>query len=289
MLDVFTKMGTVRVVRLMQPIVILLPAMLVARASYAQDATALQESSAESAPSVGYSLRIGAEAGARWFSYSDPLVIATNLRPYDVVGVPLLTLGGGLRPFAWTRQTVLDRLEIRFDYAFAPKLESSTTDGQTVTSTWDHGDALLFVPVRLGKHMHAPTLGARLGYGWLDFSFAAPSPLSREIPTVTYRFLKMGLNGEMALTKRLFVSAGFDYLATLSGGAVYNRFRDTSIGGIDAQLGVGVNVASNTRLLMLFDYTRFFSSFVPIPGDAYVAGGALDQYGTFKIGIEYGR
>ena len=31
------------------------------------------------------------------------------------------------------------------------------------------------------------------------------------------------------------------------------------------------------------------SSFVPIPGDAYVAGGALDQFGSVKVGIEYGK
>lgn len=289
MLDVSTKMGTVRVVRLLLPIAILIPAMLVARASFALDATAAREKAAETAPDVGYSLRIGAEAGARWFSYSDPLSIATNLRPYDVVGVPLVTIGGSLRPFAWTRQTVLDRLEIRFDYAFAPTLDSSTNDGQTVTTTWDHGDTLLFVPVRLGKHLHAPVLGARMGYGWLGFSFGTTSSLDQEIPTVTYRFIRMGLNAEMALTQRLSVTAGFDYLATLSGGAVYDRFRDPSVAGIDAQIGAGVTIAANTRLLMLFDYTRFFSSFVPVPGDAYVAGGALDQFGIFKIGIEYGR
>jgi hypothetical protein len=39
----------------------------------------------------------------------------------------------------------------------------------------------------------------------------------------------------------------------------------------------------------MLDYTRFFPSFVPIPGDVYVAGGALDQFGTIKIGVEYGR
>jgi hypothetical protein len=264
--------------------------MLFAPLLHARDATAqTHDATAESAPNVGYSLRAGVEVGARWFVYSDPLVIATNLRPYDVVGVPLLTLGGDLRPFAWSHLPVLEQLGISFDYAFATTLESSTNDGQDIRTSWDHGDVKLHVPVRRGKHARAPRIGATLGYGWIGFSFATTGPLAAEIPTVTYRFVRIGLDGEVALGRRFSMTAAFDYLEPLSGGSVYERFRDVTISGIDARVGLGLSIAAGTRVLLAFDYTRFFSSFKPIPGDAYVAGGALDQFGSVKIGLEYGR
>ncbi len=290
MLDVSTKISTVGVVRPPSSTALPVAMMLFASLSTVRDAFAQSpQNTMESAPIVGYSLRAGIEVGARWFAYSDPLVVATNLRPYDIVGVPLLTFGGDLRPLAWSRVPVLDQLAISFDYAFAPTLDSSTNDGEDIRTSWDHGDLSLRVPVRLGKLPRSPQIGATIGYGWLGFSFATTGPLAEEIPTVTYRFVRIGLTGEMSLSKRWAVNAAFDYLGPLGGGSVYDRFRDATIDGIDAKMGVSVEIAKQTRLLLMLDYTRFFSSFVPIPGDAYVAGGALDQFGSVKIGIEYGR
>jgi hypothetical protein len=290
LLDVSTKISTVRAVRPSSFTALPFAMMFFAPLLHARDATAqTRESTSESARTVGYSLHAGVEVGARWFTYSDPLVIATNLRPYDVAGVSLVTFGGELRPFVWAHVPVLDRLGISFDYAFAPSLDSSTTDGEDIRTSWDHGDLALHVPVRLGQRPRAPQIGATLGYGWIGFSFATTEPLAAEIPTVTYRFVRIGLTGQLPLSGRLSLNAAFDYLGPFSGGSVYERFRDVTINGIDARLGLGFDIAEGTRLFLILDYTRFFSSFVPIPGDAYVAGGALDQFGTVKIGFEYGR
>jgi hypothetical protein len=290
LLDVTTKISTVRAVRLLLLNSLTVAMTLCVSLSHARDAIAQPaESATKSAPSVGYTLRAGVEVGARWFAYSDPLVIATNLRPYDVTGVPLLTFGGELRPLVWSHVPVLDQVGLNFDYAFAPTLDSSTNGGDDVRTSWDHGDLALHVPVRLGKHARAPQIGATIGYGWIGFSFTAQQPLASEIPTVTYRFVRIGLAGEIPLNNRLSITAAFDYLGPLSGGAVYDRFRDTTINGIDAKLGIGLEIAAGTRIVLMLDYTRFFSTFIPVPGDAYVAGGALDQFGSVKIGIEYGR
>lgn len=285
-LDAEAKISNVRPVRLSSLTALLLAMTL----SYAPDAIAqTPEFAAESSPSVGYSLRAGVEVGARWFVYSDPLVIATNLRPYDVVGVPLLTFGGELRPLVWSRVPVLEHVGISFDYAFAPVLESSTSNGEEVRTSWDHGDLTLRVPIRFGKQSRAPQIIPNLGYGWIGFSFAASDSLAAEIPTVGYHFVRMGLIGKMPLNRRFSVTAAFDYLSPRSGGSVYERFRDPTIDGIDANLGLEFEMTKEIRASLTLDYTRFFSSFVPVPGDAYVAGGALDQFGSVKIGIEYGQ
>lgn len=264
--------------------------MLCATSSSARDATSqAHETASKSASNVGYSLRAGLEVGARWFTYSDPLYVATNLRPYDIVGVSLLTFGGDLRPFVWTDSRIWEQLTIGFDYAFAPAFESTTSDGTTINTSWDHGDLKLQLPVRLAKHALDPRLGPTFGYGFIGFSFSTSSPIAAEIPTATYRFVRIGLAGSMTFAQRFTLKAGFDYLAPTSGGAVYDRFRDVTLNGIDARLGLAAEMTEGIRAHLVFDYTRFFSSFVPIPGDAYVAGGALDQYGSIQIGIEYGR
>ncbi|HRI71889.1 MAG TPA: hypothetical protein PK156_46975 [Polyangium sp.] len=289
MLDDSTKIGTVRGVRLPPPFAIPFATLLCTHLALAQDPSPHREMTSESAPNIGYSLRGGLEVGGRWFVYSDPLVIATNLRPYDVTGVPLLTFGGSLRPLIWSHVPILDHTTFSFDYAFAPTLESSTSDEQTVNTNWDHGDVKLHVPIRFDKLPLTPRLGPTLGYGWLGFSFTTSSSLSKEIPTVTYRFVRLGLTGEIAATKRLSILAACDYLSPISGGEVYSRFRDPQVRGIDARAGAAFELAQGTRIFLLVDYTRFFSTFTPIPGDAYVAGGALDQFGRVEIGIEYGR
>lgn len=264
--------------------------MLCATASSARDATpSTQEPASKSEPDVGYSLRAGLEVAARWFTYSDPLYIATNLRPYDVSGITLPTFGGDFRPFVWTHARGIEQLALSFDYAFAPAFASSTSGGEDIGTSWDHGDLKLQLPIRLSSHSLAPQLGPTLGYGWLGFSFSTSGSIAAEIPTATYRFVRLGLTGSMTFARRFTLRAGFDYLGTISGGAVYDRFRDVTLNGIDARLGVSAEITDGLRANLIFDYTRFFSTFIPVPGDAYVAGGALDQFGSFQIGIEYGR
>ncbi|HVK69224.1 MAG TPA: hypothetical protein VM694_32420 [Polyangium sp.] len=232
-------------------------------------------------------MRFGVEVAARWFAYSDPLKIATNLRPYDIVGVPMLSLGGELQPLRWTGVPVLADVGITGEYTFAPHLTSSVTEGRDIQTSWDRGNVGLRVPIRLGRGPRAPVVAPLVGYGWLDFSFQETGPLAAEIPTVSYRLVRVGLDGRIPLARRFTLVAAFEYLEPLSGGALYERFRDTTIGGIDADLGVAFAFAKGTELSLSFGYTRLFSTFVPVPGDAYVAGGALDQFGGVKLGIDY--
>ena len=251
-------------------------------ASASEPAAAPASASASAAPVAG-TLRFGVEVAARWFAYSDPLKVATNLRPYNVAGVPLLSLGGELQPLRWTGVPVLSDVAIAGEYTFAPHLTSSVTEGRDIPTSWDHGNVWLRVPIRLGRGEVAP----RGGYGWLDFSFQETGPLAAEIPTVRYRLVRVGLDGRVRLGGRFSLVAAFEYLEPLAGGELYERFRDTTIGGIDADLGVAMVITKGTAISLSVGYTRFFSTFVPVPGDAYVAGGALDQFGGVKLGIDY--
>ena len=233
------------------------------------------------------SLHLGIEIGARWFRFSDPLKIATNLRPYDVEGVPLFVLGGEVRPLRWTRVPVLEDVGIGGEYAFAPYLVSDLTDGRSLGTSWDRGRASLRVPVRAGASAGAPVIAGVLGYEWLGFSFAGAGELEASLPTVGYHLVRVGADGQVPLYRSLSLLASFAYLAPVDGGPLYARFRDPEVGGIDVGLGLGLGVARGARVTLKLAYERFYSSFEPVPGDPYVAGGALDQFGGVEIGIDY--
>lgn len=239
------------------------------------------------APAVTGSLRVGFEVSARWFAFSDPLKIATNLRPYEAVGIPMLVLGGELRPLVWTRVPILRDLSVFGDYAFAPYLTSSVTGGQDIQTSYERGMIALRLPIRLGRCACAPVVAPRLGYGALRFDFQETGPLASEIPIASYKMVRIGLDGRSRIVGPLSGLVSFEWLEPIEGGALYERFRDPRIGGIDAWLGLALGIAKGTELSLSVGYTRFFSSFEPVPGDPYVAGGALDQFGGSRLGIDY--
>jgi hypothetical protein len=57
--------------------------------------------------------------------------------------------------------------------------------------------------------------------------------------------------------------------------------------GIGALAGVMMPVATGIEARLLVEYARFFSSFQPEQGDAYIAGGAIDQYLGLRLAGAY--
>ena len=80
---------------------------------------------------------------------------------------------------------------------------------------------------------------------------------------------------------------GAEFILPLSSGPVYERFAGASVQGIGALAGVMVPVATGIEARLLVEYARFFSSFQPEQGDAYVASGAIDQYLGLRLAGAY--
>ena len=57
--------------------------------------------------------------------------------------------------------------------------------------------------------------------------------------------------------------------------------------GVDVGAGVAYPLPRGFEVALRARYTRYFSAFHPVPGDASVAGGALDEYITFGGGVSY--
>lgn len=238
-----------------------------------------------------FSLEAGFELGGRSFSYSDPVTL--NLRPYDVFGVPGIIVGGEIYPGATTGITGLQDVGVSLSYMHALGLSSQTADGRYLFGTsWNRFHLGLRYRLRFGERDDDPVVLNLDGrFGFLNFSFEAEdensAAIEDEIGTVGYNFLRLGLDARLPIGSVFAFVPKFGYVGPLSGGEVYDRFTEASLGAIDMGVGVAFMVAAGLEIRAGFDYLRFFSSFEPVVGDAYVAGGAVDEYMSLKLALGY--
>jgi hypothetical protein len=170
-------------------------------------------------------------------------------------------------------------------YAMAFGLDSATEGGEPIDTTYIRVNAGLRGRIRLGDDK-PPVLGINAGFSLLNFTYAAPDVLAPQVPTASYKFLRFGLDMRIPAGPLAFELGG-DFLLPLASGEVYERFKEPSVLGIELRGGVAVPIAAGFEVRMMGEYTRFFSSFGPVPGDAYVAGGALDQLISIRLGAAY--
>ena len=98
--------------------------------------------------------------------------------------------------------------------------------------------------------------------------------------------MRVGLDARLTVWRLAFL-VGAGYLGVLDAGEVYDRFSAASVGGIDTELTLAVILGSGFETRLGAHYERYFSTFEPEVGDAYVAGGALDQVVGVRLGAAY--
>jgi len=231
-----------------------------------------------------FAIEVGFEVGGRQFVYSDGLSPDTR-RDYGVFGAPMASVGLEVYPAAGTKIPVLKDLGITGSYARAFGLSSSTEGGEPAPTTYQRISAGLRgrIPFTGPK---GPVLGINGGIRWVTFEIEEPALLAGEVPDVDYLALRGGIDGVIPIG-RVSILAGFDWLEPLKTGEVYGRFREASVHGIGAMAGVGVRIAGGFEVRLLGEYSRFFSDFNPVLGDAHVAGGALDQFFGIRLAGAY--
>lgn len=226
---------------------------------------------------------LGFELGGRSFSYSDPLT--ANLPDYSVFGAPLLALRVELYPGARTRRAVLRDLGLYGQVSHAFGLSSATASGAPLGTDWTRAGGGLRYRLALPQ-ARGLLLGAALGVDWLNFTIDAEGALARLVASASYLAVRVGVDARLPLW-RVAVLLDGAYDAPLHGGPVYERQREPFIGGVELGAGVALPLPLGFEVNLRGRYTRCFSSFHPVPGDEYVAGGALDQLYTFGGGASY--
>ncbi|WP_441287677.1 hypothetical protein ACSRUE_36960 [Sorangium sp. KYC3313] len=233
------------------------------------------------AGSALFSIELGVEFVGRWFDYSDPRT--QNLPPYSVFGQPALSVSGELYPLASTDIAVLKGLGVTAGYARALGLNSAVGSGDPISTTYERINLGLRERLSLGE---ASVLGISAGLRFLTFEIDAPADLAMTVPNVSYTLFRAGLDGRFPVGP-IALALGAEYILPLSSGPVYERFTGASVQGIGALAGVMVPVATGIEARLLVEYARFFSSFQPEQGDAYIAGGAIDQYLGLRLAGAY--
>jgi hypothetical protein len=215
------------------------------------------------------------EIGSRHFDYVDR--VSSNLRSYDLSATP--RFGIGAEVYAWRG------LGVSGDYTSAVGLQSAGTDGQSVDTSWTSFDAAVKYRISVAE---GSAVTPKVGYGQIDFDIAPDPtlPPSNQLPSATYRFVRTGVDGRLALG-RFAAMAGIDYLFVSSAGAADERFPQASIGGLEARMGVGYKIASHFEARTGLAYQRFFYDLRPEKGDAFVAGGALDHYARWESALAF--
>jgi hypothetical protein len=232
----------------------------------------------------GKTLFVGALAvgsGSRNFSYTDR--ITPQLRPYSLTATPVVSVSAEVYPLAMTKLPVLRGLGITGGYARALALGSTDSAGTQVSTTWQTFDVGARERLRVSRTV---LLGIGLGWGENDFHYDLNSIAAAVLPSVTYRYLRAGLDARVAFGA-LSVYGGGAYLDVLSTGHIGSVFPHESEGGFEANVGAGYFFAKHFEASLNIRYTRFFFSANPVPGDANVAGGMLDEMTYTSLMLAY--
>jgi hypothetical protein len=231
-----------------------------------------------------FSIELGFETGGRSFKYSDGLSPDTT-RDYSILGAPMGAVELELYPAAGTGIRVLKDLGITGGYARAFGLTSATEGGEPVPTTYQRISAALRGRIPINGPA-GPVIGLSGGIRILTFDIEEPPLLKGETPDASYFALRGGVDTRIPIGP-VGLLLGFDWLQPLQSGEVYSRFTGARVYGLNASGGVAVQVGLGFELRLLAQYSRFFSDFNPVQGDAHVAGGALDEFFGLRLGAAY--
>jgi hypothetical protein len=225
-------------------------------------------------------LSLGVEGGMRHFAYTDG--VTANLRPYTLNAAPLAAAGAELYPLAGDHVVDLG-LVVTYAHSFA--VQSATVDAGRLETVWSRYSAAARARVRTGAVESAPVFGLTGGYAEERFAIDSSNP-NASLPSVDYRFVRASADARVPFG-RFALFGDVAYLAVLAAGDVAARFPKASVAGVEADLGGAVAIAWGLEARVTASYRRFFYSMNPTPGDAYVAGGALDELAGVQAGLAY--
>jgi hypothetical protein len=243
-----------------------------------------RESARIAAGRIEVAVSAGVEAGRRHFTYSDP--IGDQLRPYLLKVAPLAAFGIEAYPLASTGLAFLQDLGFRGRVSRAFGLDSSTTDGVAIHTSWMRFGGEVRERVLL-RGLHPIELGFAAGVDASYFAMSATGDVGALLPSARTLALRFGADARFDVTRTFALLGGGAYLSTTTRGEIYDRFRRPRVGGVDAELGCALALAPGLEARLVARYTRYFASFKPEVGDTAVAGGALDEQMQAGVGIRY--
>ena len=230
-----------------------------------------------------FEVEVGAEGAGRNFTYNQN--IQGSLREFSAFPMAMLAVSAEGYPFADSSGFVKD-LGVTGSYSRSLFLTSAVASGPNIDTT----ESSYFVGLRYRIH---PTgdpgliIGIADGYAAQSVDFGTTTKaLEAELPASDCSGNRLAVDARIPVGK-LAIRAGFGWRAIFATGVIGERFKGTSAGGVDAQVGASYEVARGWEVRAIADYERYFYAFKPVPGDTYVAGGALDQFYGGRLALAY--
>jgi hypothetical protein len=226
---------------------------------------------------------LGVEIASRKFVFDAPETM--NLRSWDAKGIVMARVAAQVFPLSRMGPRAVRGLGLSADYGKnAVPITAKTLDGMDteVSTRWSEFD----VGLRYEFPHEAPTrIGAEGGYGGQDYEFF-DDPLAGELPSVAYRFFRLGVDGRVALGEKLGLYGGFNYRQIRSVGVLApERFAGTSVVSFGFGLGAGYALTRAIELRANASYLRYGHTFES--SEVYRAAGGTDQFLGFTLGAAY--
>ncbi|MFT3838752.1 MAG: hypothetical protein QM723_17360 [Myxococcaceae bacterium] len=208
-----------------------------------------------------------------------------RLAKYDLAAAPMAGLDLDFFPGALVGSGPASWVGINAGFNYALGLGSQSTDMVKYSTT-----ALSLRVSVIGRVPVGGMLEIRpaVGYSMQNFSITASNGSKPPLPNVSYGNLRAGTDIAVKLpgTPVSFWVGGF-YDQPLSTGEMgKDYFPRLSVGGFDADFGVGL-LFGKVEVRASIDYTRYWYSMNPKPGDSYVAGGAIDDYKGANVSVGF--
>jgi hypothetical protein len=216
-----------------------------------------------------------------------------TLPSYDLSGAPEAVLALGVFPIKNGTGSITAGLVGSFGYAFAlgstykvpPAGAAAGTKYTTKSMEFSVGAKANFI-------FGTSSLGVAAEFGSQTFKVDLPPPdaANAGVPDVAYTFIKPSLSARIGVADKISILASAGYLLVLGAGEIispaYFPTAHASVGGVDASVGIGYEIAHHIEIRPALDFRRYFYKFSWSPASTitdkvqapYPAGGAIDQY-----------
>jgi hypothetical protein len=207
--------------------------------------------------------------------------------PYDLNVAPSLLVRAELYPLASTNLTGLRDLGVVAGGEFVLGVTSQGADGRDRDTSFWSADAGLRYRIVYGSG----EVGVSARWMIQRFVIGPGSPSNAAIvPAISYQSVRPGVDLQHRLSARWRLMAGFGWLFVLDAGELTERyFPRATIHAADATVGAAVAVTGALELRVVLGARRYFHDMQVEPGDAYLAGGAVDQVFTGSLTAAWRR
>jgi hypothetical protein len=216
---------------------------------------------------------------SRTFSYAQNL---SGLPEYGINRAMATALGVVLHP-ALSLAPAYARIGITAGLEYGVGVGTRSSDSDERRNGDVHGYS---VGLRYLLDSGAFELAPELGYGLRAFTTGDADTTA---PDVRYSLVSGGATARAELGDRLGAMVRASYLHVLSAGPLTegNRFSRATVSGVELEASIGFALMTGLEARASVGLRRFGFDMGSRPGDAWVAGGAVDQTTWAGIGLAY--